>query len=179
MFPPIFIICCWQAAAKTMLLFPAHILVPEGRTWALRPDVASLRDISLWQLCHVSTTQRLLWKWHHRVATQRCGWSDCWLLCHSTKAAPENHSGKQGHLAEGCSRLLTAPAITKHLVYRTPTEGGRVQGSRGWEKEEWAKMRERHILPLFFISTARFSHRLPTETISGKRLLCSGQKNGQ
>lgn len=27
-------------------------------------------------------------------------------------------------------------------------------------------MRERHILPLFFISTARFSHRLPTETMA-------------
>lgn len=47
------------------------------------------------------------------------------------KQRQKNHSGKQGHLAEGCSRLLTAPAITQHLVYRTPTEGGRVQGSRG------------------------------------------------
>ena len=63
------------------------------------------------------------------------------------KCCQKNHLGKQGHLAEGCWRLrrlclLTALAIMKHLVYQTPTEGGREQGSRGWEKEEWEKTRQ-------------------------------------
>lgn len=100
------------------------------------------------------------------------------------KHCQKNHLGKQGHLAEGCWRLrrlclLTALAIMKHLVYQTPTEGGREQGSRGWEKEERENERERETfcLSFFFISTARFSRRFIAERKqSGKSFPCLDKK---
>lgn len=91
------------------------------------------------------------------------------------KHCQKDHLGKQGRLAEGYWRLrrlclLTALAIMKHLVYQTPTEGGREQGSRGWEKEEWEKIRECHI------STSTFSQRFITgRKLSGKTFLWFGQ----
>lgn len=68
------------------------------------------------------------------------------------KHCQNNHLGKQGHLAEGCWRLrrlclLTALAIMRHLVYQTPTEGGREQESGGWEK---TRGRVPHSVNFFF-----------------------------
>lgn len=93
----------------------------------------------------------------------------------STVAQPkhcqQNRLGKQGHLAEGCWRLrrlyiLTALAITKHLVYQTPTKEEENEGVGGRRENERVSVT---FCVIFLVTMARFSCRFTVERkLSGK-----------
>lgn len=148
------------------------------------PNVASLRDILARQITLMYKQRRSC----YGISTIMSPCSFCywkllsdWItltsLSLNQNTARKTTWGKQGHLTEGCWRLrrlclFAALAIMKHFMYQTPTEGGREQGSRGWEKEGWEKTR---VCAIFLVSY-RFPQ--PELQLHRKSFFCLGKIKG-